>query len=556
MHTVGDDVPGRLERLFTTAEGIAVRGNTTATLINLIKYGDTWCEESPTSNSSSLSWERVPGCMADVRVSSHIAVGSNCALGAEEGLRVEFYAAADSRVARGMIALLCQGLCSAEAGDILALDAAEVALRSGMSSLLPPGRLDGFNNMIQVMQSQVRRLIADYSAERAAKVAALLPTQPAASTEYIPSWRVNSRQEVAVLLSGGVDSSVALRLLQLQGLRVRAFYLKIWLEDELAHLNECPWEEDLSYAQQVCSQLGVPLETVSLQREYWDEVVRYTVEEARGGRTPNPDIMCNSRIKFGMFYEYVGKHFHRVATGHYAQVGAEESGRVVLRASPDAVKDQTYFLSTLRQDQLQKALFPIGHLLKSQVRQLAEEHALPTRHRKDSQGICFLGKLKFEDFIGHYLGESPGPIVDYSSRAVLGRHRGLWFHTVGQRKGVGLRLFPGSVHLGPWIVAAKDSASNTLFVTNDLSTVHGPRCELLVREMSWVAAAPPAGLEGGLQLRVKLRHGPNFHGCEAALAEDGLGLRVRLNDRDQGIAAGQFAAFYDGDVCLGAGVIA
>ena len=209
-----------------------------------------------------------------------------------------------------------------------------------------------------------------------------------------------------MLLSGGVDSSVALKLLLDQGYTVRAFYLKIWLEDEIAHLNECPWEEDLTYAQQVCSQLNVPLEAISLQKEYWDEVVSYTFQEAKQGRTPNPDVMCNSRIKFGVFFDYIGRYFSKVATGHYAQVANEEGGIATLLTSPDPIKDQSYFLSNLNQSQLSKCLFPIGHLKKEKVRQLAEHFELATQRRKDSQGICFLGKkknLETEPWLHHSL---------------------------------------------------------------------------------------------------------------------------------------------------------
>ncbi|CAN0006327.1 unnamed protein product, partial [Hapterophycus canaliculatus] len=306
-----------------------------------------------------------------------------------------------------------------------------------------------------------------------------------------------AENEVAMLLSGGVDSSVAMRLLQDQGYKIRAFYLKIWLEDELAHLNECPWrccrlnlsivcplltaaakqnpaqtqEEDLAYATAVCKQAGVPLEVVPLQKEYWDEVVSYTVREAREGRTPNPDVMCNSRVKFGMFYDHVGKHFRHVATGHYARLEHHDDTNLAVDQNdsasaaptsgtpPDAVKDQTYFLCALTQDQLRKALFPLGGYTKDRIRELAESFNLPTKNRKDSQargrgkncfkgtkrkhrrGICFLGKLKFDEFLQHYLGTSPGTIVDQSGRPI-GKHRGLWFHTIGQRKGVGPGLSP------------------------------------------------------------------------------------------------------------------
>ena len=185
----------------------------------------------------------------------------------------------------------------------------------------------------------------------------------------------------------------------------------------------------------------MPLETVSLQREYWDQVVQYTFDEARLGRTPNPDIMCNSRVKFGTFFEHVGRHFKKVATGHYAQVLPLPVGEglifaqksdvqdvdVHLALSPDQVKDQTYFLCNLRQDQLRRALFPIGHLQKSEVRAHAERLQLPNRKRKDSQGICFLGKLKFNEFISHYLGDSPGDIREQPGGESMGTHRGLWY---------------------------------------------------------------------------------------------------------------------------------
>eukprot|EP00903_Cladosiphon_okamuranus_P010443 g9879.t1 len=419
-----------------------------------------------------------------------------------------------------------------------------------------------------------------------------------------------AENEVAMLLSGGVDSSVAMRLLQDQGYKIRAFYLKIWLEDELAHLNQCPWEEDLAYATAVCEQAGVPLEVVPLQKEYWDQVVSYTVREARQGRTPNPDVMCNSRIKFGMFYDHIGRHFRHVATGHYARlerfsgdVGSDDGaaglgaaaggggaqGPVRLMLSPDAVKDQTYFLCALTQDQLRKALFPLGGYTKEKIRELAQSYDLPTKNRKDSQGICFLGKLKFDEFLVHYLGTSPGTIVDQAGQPI-GRHRGLWFHTIGQRKGVGPGLVPGVVNLGPWYVADKDMERNILVVTNDREAIVSPREFFRVEALQWISGQPPAELvqEGCMRLRVKTRHGPQIRHCllrlvspplpppgsnEAApvataaggeSGEDGgrgsaaAATRgyVNLDTKDSALAPGQFAAFYLGDECVGSGVIA
>lgn len=513
-----------LGSLFHFASSISVPSNTTATLLNLIKFGDEWSakQEERYGNENLLhnQWERVPGCMADVRIKTEVTKYN---IDDKLDNVCTFKAVADSRVARGMIALLCEGLENRKISSILSLSSTELAKECGLDKLLPEGRLNGLHNMVQLIQKQALQLSKQGNQESQSMYTPLNAPgdKEMENQQNIPPWiSSSSKDEVAVLLSGGVDSSVALKLLQLEGYKVRAFYLKIWLEDEVAHLNQCPWEEDLSFAQAVCEQLNVPLETLSLQKEYWQEVVQCTFDEAKNGRTPNPDIMCNSRIKFGMFYKYVGRYFAKIATGHYAQVSIDKTtGIATLRTSPDAVKDQTYFLSNLRQEQLAKAMFPIGHLEKAQVRELANKYNLATRSRKDSQGICFLGKLKFDEFISHYLGESSGPIVCYKTNRVIGNHRGLWFHTIGQRKGLGLLFYPGNVHLGPWTVVAKDVKSNTLFVTNELDIVERPRLEFKVHQINWISGQLPAefltltsetqGLSSKIMLDIKLRHGPN-----------------------------------------------
>ena len=226
---------------------------------------------------------------------------------------------------------------------------------------------------------------------------------------------------VAVLLSGGVDSSVALALLsRRKGLALKAYYLKIWLEEELAFLGDCPWEADLAYARATCERLGVPLEIVPLQSEYREQIVEHALAELRRGRTPSPDIFCNQRIKFGAFYQRVADECEQVASGHYACVAEDDSGFRLCRA-PDPVKDQTYFLSNLSQTQLAHIRFPIGHLHKHQVRTLAAEFDLPTKDRPDSQGICFLGKINYRDFVRFHLGEARGDIVEQAERAKEGR---------------------------------------------------------------------------------------------------------------------------------------
>lgn len=348
--------------------------------------------------------------------------------------------------------------------------------------------------------------------------------------------------KIAVLVSGGVDSSVALALLKDQGHDVTAFYLKIWLEDELSYLGSCPWQEDLAYVQAVCDQLNVPLEIISLQQEYHDTVARYTIEEIKKGRTPNPDVLCNSRIKFGFFLKQIDDSYEKVATGHYAQVHHTAIGPV-LSMSPDQIKDQTYFLSYLLTEQLSRALFPIGHLQKEEVRALAHQFNLPTKDRKDSQGICFLGKLKFSDFIKHHIGEKPGNLVEYETGKVLGKHKGFWFFTIGQRQGSGLAG-------GPWYVVSKDVQANKVFVSRTYHADDKQRNQFNVSECNWIMQ--PTGKAQLVQ--VKLRHGKNLHQALIEPCGDNE-YRVTLTTNDQGIAPGQFAVFYDNHVCLGAGII-
>lgn len=348
--------------------------------------------------------------------------------------------------------------------------------------------------------------------------------------------------KIAVLVSGGVDSSVALALLKDQGHDITAFYLKIWLEDELAYLGTCPWEEDLQFVQKVCEQLQVPLQVVSLQKEYWDSVVSYTISQVKAGQTPNPDVLCNQRVKFGAFFDKIDESYQKVATGHYAQV-VENDGAFYLRTSPDLIKDQTYFLSSLNQAQLSRALFPIGHLPKEEVRALARSYNLPTKDRKDSQGICFLGKLKFSEFIRHHIGDKQGDIIEHETGNKLGTHQGFWYYTIGQRQGLGLAG-------GPWYVVAKDTQRNVVFVSRSYHAQDKPRNTFIATQLHWIDGKTPTTQE----LKVKLRHGAHQHGCTVRIAEDGR-VHVTLATRDQGIAPGQFAVFYQDDVCIGAGVI-
>ena len=349
--------------------------------------------------------------------------------------------------------------------------------------------------------------------------------------------------KVAVLTSGGVDSSVALMRLVEQGEHeLTAFYLKIWLEEELAFLGSCPWEEDLEFAGAVCEAAGVPLEIIPLQQEYLGTVVAYALSELDAGRTPSPDVMCNRMIKFGAFVDRIGNQFDRVASGHHARV-EERNGRFHLLRGADAKKDQTYFLCQLRQDQLARCLFPIGDLTKAEVREEARRRGLANADRPDSQGVCFLGRVPFDDFVRHHLGDRPGEIRRASSGEVLGHHRGTWFHTIGQRRGLGL----GG---GPWYVVGKELDNNIVLVAHGEELDEYARSSFRIGSPHWIAGPPTRP-----DLAVRIRHGERLDPCTVSETGDGT-LKVEFDlATDPGIAPGQFAVFYDGDECLGGGAI-
>jgi tRNA (5-methylaminomethyl-2-thiouridylate)-methyltransferase len=361
-----------------------------------------------------------------------------------------------------------------------------------------------------------------------------------------PSARINFSawysiiMNIAMLLSGGVDSSVALNMLHRQGHRVTAFYLKIWLEDELSSLGSCPWEEDLSFVRTLCAQLNIPLEIISLQQVYYEKVIATVLDQIKQGYTPNPDILCNQWIKFGAFYDAIDAEFSHIATGHYAQV-EQRNGRSWLRQSPDTIKDQTYFLALLNQQQLSRALFPIGHLHKHEVRAYAEEFNLPTAHRKDSQGICFLGKISFPEFLTYHLGTRAGSLIEYETGQVVGKHPGFWFYTLGQRSGIGLSG-------GPWYVVDKNIDDNTIFVSRTYHDLAYLRMECTIPSFHWIAEVPLVEE----QVFVKIRHGKQLHPARLRVAPSGA-VHLQLSEADQGLAPGQFAVIYHQSYCQGGG---
>ncbi|GBF98571.1 tRNA (5-methylaminomethyl-2-thiouridylate)-methyltransferase [Raphidocelis subcapitata] len=580
----------------------------------------------------------------------------------------------------------------------------------------PPRVLGGLS--IEPLEAPAGTGTGDGDGGGGAPGAAPLPPVPplsqwGADAGLIAGCEPGRRLRVAVLVSGGVDSSVALQLVRAAGHEAVAFYLQIWFQEDFRNFwDACPWEEDLSYARQVCDSVGVPLEVVPMTEQYWSRVVAHSVGEIKAGRTPNPDMLCNSRVKFGAFLEWLDEtqpgRFDRVASGHYARLlrpepdaaaaaaaaaadgggeaasadeerrrsggaasgsgrgagadgahlglaggsvdsssngsggggsrsggvsssggGLDSSSAVVsstsssssssggggvrLALTPDAVKDQTYFLAQLSPAQLARTMFPLGALTKAQVRALAVAAGLATSGRKDSQGICFLGKVKFGEFVREHLGAWPGPLVEAESGAAVGAHEGYWFYTVGQRGGIRL---PG----GPWYVVAKDMALNVVTISRAYHAPEKRRDAFAAGPLNWLSPARPRA-DGG-PLLVKVRHGPNTAGCRlllgtaaevgewarraaelgggsgsegggessgsgggggaagwhaedlavgaepagsAAAAAAGVGGGgtggeqyglVLLEERDQGLAAGQYAVFYQDGVCLGAAKIA
>lgn len=359
-----------------------------------------------------------------------------------------------------------------------------------------------------------------------------------------------SRPETAVLISGGVDSAVAVHLLAQQGRAMHLFYIRIGGE---SGEDGCSAEEDIEMCTLIAHRYGLPFDVVSLHKEYWDTVMDYTLRTVRSGLTPNPDIMCNSVIKFGYFEDRWGHDFASTATGHYASTCIDADGLKWLATAVDPVKDQTDFLARISGRQLAHLEFPIGRLPKSEVRRIAAEAKLPNAYRHDSQGICFLGKIDYNDFIRRHLGEKPGAIIEIETGRKLGEHRGYWFHTIGQRKGLGLSG-------GPWFVVRKNVADNVLYVSRGYDTDKQYGRTIHIAETRFITTDPWPTLSpdsDAVPLRFKNRHSPEFLPGHIRRLK-APGEYVVESDVDvQGIAPGQFCVLYDPDatICYGCGII-
>ncbi|MDE7461663.1 MAG: tRNA 2-thiouridine(34) synthase MnmA [Muribaculaceae bacterium] len=361
------------------------------------------------------------------------------------------------------------------------------------------------------------------------------------------------KKRIAVLTSGGVDSSVVVDLLYKEGHELHLFYIRIGMDNGE---GDCSAEEDLDLCRLIAKKYSLPLTEVSLHEEYWEHVMAYTLQTVERGLTPHPDMMCNKLIKFGFFEQRWGHEFDAVATGHYAST-VEEEGYKFLATAVDPVKDQTDFLAQINYSQLQHLIFPLGNLPKERVREMAKEAILPTATRKDSQGICFLGKINYNDFIERHLGTRPGPIIDIATGKKIGEHRGYWFHTIGQRKGLGLSG-------GPWYVVKKNIRDNVIYVSNGYDTSLQYGKTIPIEEMNWITLDPFAGgvperfaaKDGELRVTFKNRHTPLFLSATMKRVADGSYL-IESDEDVQGIAPGQFAIIYTPDrrLCLGSGMI-
>lgn len=355
--------------------------------------------------------------------------------------------------------------------------------------------------------------------------------------------------KILAAMSGGVDSSVAAALLVRAGHDVHGVYMKNWINEENI-IGHCPWEEDIVDAEAVARQLGIPFRVVNLMTEYREKVVKYLLEGYQAGITPNPDVMCNREMKFGVLWEWAREHgFEAIATGHYArrvEAGGSDAAVPMILRGADPNKDQTYFLAMMRPEQARIAQFPIGHLLKPELREVARELGLKTAEKKDSQGICFIGQVKMEDFLRTFVADKPGPIVNLEGK-VLGEHRGLHLYTLGQRKGVGVA---SPLHKQAYVVVAKRPESNALVIA-----IENPDTPLLWARKAVLHSISSTGMP--LDSERTLQAQPRYR-CPAgaALLRPLGGGRAELEyaQPQRALTPGQICALYDGERLLGGSV--
>src|SRR3954452_14129785 len=360
-------------------------------------------------------------------------------------------------------------------------------------------------------------------------------------------------QRIVVGLSGGVDSAVTAWLLKRAGHEVVGIFMKNWEEDD--DDEYCSSRQDFLDAPSVADVIGIEIEHVNFAADYKDRVFADFLREYQAGRTPNPDVLCNAEIKFKAFLDHAMRlGAERIATGHYARV-REVEGRFELLKGLDPAKDQSYFLHRLNQQQLARTLFPVGELHKTEVRRIAAEIGLPNAKKKDSTGICFIGERPFREFLNRYISKEPGPIKDARGR-VIGQHQGLSFYTLGQRQGLGIGGVKakgaqrGGGEHAPWFVARKDTAKNALWVVHvhDHRWLQSPALE--ADDVSWIAGEPPS--RGRYAAKTRYRQAD----AACRVEHPAAGVRLAVEVREWAVTPGQSAVLYEGEVCLGGGVIA
>lgn len=358
----------------------------------------------------------------------------------------------------------------------------------------------------------------------------------------------NKKTRIVVGMSGGVDSSVTALLLKEQGYDVVGIFMKNW--DDTDENGVCTATEDYKDVAKVADQIGIPYYSVNFEKEYWDRVFEYFLFEYRAGRTPNPDVMCNKEIKFRAFLDYameLGADY--VATGHYAQIGRDEDGTVHLLRGNDTNKDQTYFLSQLSQEQLQKVMFPLGHLEKPEVRKIAEKANLATAKKKDSTGVCFIGEKNFKHFLSQYLPAKSGVMQTFDGE-IMGQHDGLMYYTIGQRQGLGI----GGTNKGsePWFVVGKDLSKNILYVGQGFNHPNLFSTRLTAKEISLTT---PRDFSEPFEFDCTAKFRYRQADVDVHVKIDGDHAEVLFNEPVRAVTPGQAVVFYDGAECLGGGLI-
>lgn len=353
-----------------------------------------------------------------------------------------------------------------------------------------------------------------------------------------------ARKKVYVGMSGGVDSSVSAALLKKQGFDVIGVFIKVWQPDFV----ECTWREDRLDAMRICAKLEIPFVTLDLEKEYKKDVADYMINEYKLGRTPNPDVMCNKYVKFGAFFDWaVRQGASYIATGHYAKIG-KLNDKTLLLAGDDKNKDQSYFLWTLTQKELTKTIFPVGNIDKPKVRKLAKKFGLSTSVKKDSQGVCFLGKFDMKEFLAHYIKEIPGDVLNEKGE-IIGKHDGVLYLTVGQRHG--FEITEKTPNDTPYYIIKKDIEKNTITVSKEKINHDESESKIAkIKDVNWTTGRVP---DFSKKYSARIRYRQPLEEC--TLVDKKENIEVHFTNPQKAITSGQSVVVYDGEVCLGGGVI-